>query len=175
MELLISAADVIDIAITAKNFRADYIRDSMIEIAQENYLLPVLGSRTEEAATDNIYNHLMATPYANLTAEYKTLIDEYIKPALAYYVKYLIMPDVYAQMTNVGIQQNNMEYSQTVSNADKNAARAQAKECADVYIQKMIRLLETSTGTSYQLYSSCSNSKNRYVNKGGLIFKKRRG
>jgi hypothetical protein len=172
MELLINAADVILYAIPGKNLRQEWIKDSVIILVQEKYLLPLIGNKHESVITDNLYNRLVGTPYSSLTDDEKTLVDEYIKPMLCFYVKHQILPDIFAQMTNLGVQQNNTEHSSSVSNSDKNILRAQAKEDAETYADILIRYLNDNEAL-FPLYNCGDNKRTKISHVGGIIFKRK--
>ena len=170
-EKLITAQEVIDLAIPSTKVRTGFIKDAIIDIAQQDFIYPVLGEYYQTEKADNIYNMITETPYADLAAKYKTLITDYIKPALAFYIKYLIVPDIFAQITNVGVQQNDTENSHSVTAKDKDMLRSQAKKNAETLMAKLTRYLNNSD--DFPEYSSATNKFNTISHKGGLIFKRR--
>ena len=74
--MLITAREVIEVAyITLLD--DNLIKEDIIDTAEKTYIKPVL--------TESLYNNIIANP-----GSYTTLIDEYIKPCLAFFAKYLI-------------------------------------------------------------------------------------
>jgi hypothetical protein len=169
-KLLITAAKVIELAIPNQNFREEWITASAIKIAQENFILPVLGSYSDRSG---LYDYLVDTE--TLAAEYKTLHEDYIWPALAFYVKYQITPDVFTQLTNIGLMSNSTDNSQTVSKTDKEVYRAQAKQDGDTLITAMLNYLNLdSNSDKFQEWSRGSNVQEQVNYSGGIIIRKKR-
>jgi hypothetical protein len=74
--MIISKADIIRLAYIT-NIDENLIKDDIIELVINSYLIPILGEPFYVEITTN------SVPYASL-------IDKYIKPFLAHWVKYLL-------------------------------------------------------------------------------------
>lgn len=74
--MLITIREVIELAYITL-IDDNLIKDEIIDAAEKTWIKPVL--------TTDLYNDVISNP-----GGYSTLIDPYIKPCLAFYVKYLI-------------------------------------------------------------------------------------
>ena len=108
--LLITQTKVIEISFNEQNFGTAKIKDCDILVAQLNHIKPIIGN--------DFYYDLLAN-IDNLSDDYKNLMDNYLLPCLAYYTKYVAMPDIVNSLSNKGVQLLNSEFSQ----------HAQPKEC----------------------------------------------
>jgi len=137
---LITAAEVVTLAFSDKNFLTGKILAAHINIAHEGFLRPLLG--------DDFYNHLTTE---TLTADDVILVNNYLKAPLAMYVRYIILPDVIAHMSNTGAQL--VVPQGTISASDRQAGtlREQAKANAEILMASAIRYIETNY-TLFPLY-----------------------
>jgi hypothetical protein len=74
--MIISKSDIISLAYIT-NIDETLIKDDVIELAVQSHLIPILG--------ETFYNEILYNSIA-----YSSLLDKYIKPFLAHYVKYLL-------------------------------------------------------------------------------------
>jgi hypothetical protein len=74
--MLISISDIISLAYIT-NIDEKLIKDEVIDLVIQTYLVPVL--------TESFYTEITIDPNS-----YTDLIDKYIKPCIAFYVKYLL-------------------------------------------------------------------------------------
>jgi len=88
--MLISQTDLIAIAFN-RGIDTDRIMDSDINVAQWKYIRPAL--------TDDLYTDLI-----NNLSDYDGLM-EYVKPALAYYVKFISFEELAFEFSNRGVFQ----------------------------------------------------------------------
>lgn len=95
MSALITAQEVIDIAFASNtNMSPESISDVVIHIAERKYIKPALGG---------LYDELQ-------TKQYHKFAEEYIKPALAYFVKCEVMPSLAVSLGNNGIALASPQY-----------------------------------------------------------------
>ena len=128
---LVTATEVNQIAFITPIDSA-LILEEIIQIAETKYIIP--------AITKPVYDDLSVHP-----GIYATLISEYIKPYLAYCVKYLL----YSQY-----------YSETLSTSNLDKSREEIVNDTNVIIQAKKDLLKTHlTSGIYPLY--CSPVKKR--------------
>ena len=164
--LFISAQQVIDLSLSERpNFKADKIRDAIILAAQEEWIRPVLG--------DAFYHHLRQELLTELSENNTILIENFLRPCLAFYVKYLALPDLENPLTNKGSQELFGQQSKAVSKEDKAVKRGVAKQTADTLAGVLKRFIE-SNKTVFTLYQEENNVKNRVSIRGGVILRKRK-
>ena len=98
-DLLITAAEVLETAFPSNEYVPEgMIVPARIETAQLGFLRPVFGK---------LYDKLGEEPYA-------AFCRTYIKPALAYYVRYLMVDEQCAAIGAAGIRQNKSAYTEAV-------------------------------------------------------------
>ena len=103
MANLITAQEVIELAFAENsNMREESISDTSIRIAEIKYIKPVFG---------NMYS-MLGTTYATFT-------NEYLKPALAYFVKCEIVSSIAIDMSNSGIAVANPQYQSAASDKQR--------------------------------------------------------
>lgn len=111
--LLITQQEIVNIAFSPRETMSpDFIRPSKIDIAQEHFVRPRIGDKIFEMLTDG---------------QYEKLNDYYIKPALAYFIRFTIIEELAVQLGDQGAivftggdDQNNSNQLQT-ENLDKNS------------------------------------------------------
>nr|AKH47530.1 hypothetical protein [uncultured marine virus] len=123
---LITATEVISLAFDSGFDKADKITDLTIESTEWEYI--------REALTENLYNDVVL----NTGSEYDNFITTYLKPCLAYYVKYNSMDNIWMQATNRGINTPNAENATTVTSTDKVNYKTSVLNTANVLCNKMI-------------------------------------
>lgn len=158
MNKLISASEVISKAFIDQNINTAKIKDAYIEVAQESYLRPILG--------DDFYDEVLAN---YTTSPYSTLVAQ-LKSALAFYVKYIALPEIMVSVTDKGALLAQSSSNQPLDAKGRGDVRATALQMADNYAKIAIRWLESdSIIGSYPGYSEGKNIQKRITRKGGLI------
>lgn len=85
---LIEAQEVIDIAFPGSStMRPENISDAVIHICEVKYIQPAFGAEL----------------FAALFDKYRDFADEFVKPALAYFVKCELIPSLSMQFSNGGV------------------------------------------------------------------------
>lgn len=160
MGLLISAQQVIDISFSNKNTIASLIKDTMIDSAQEDFMLPVLN---------DLYDVLVVDPSA-LTGDKKALLEDFIRPTLAYYVKYTVLPDMSIQATSKGTRTVDDQFTTAASDRDRAILMKKTRAIADSLRDKMIRFIEKKENKAkfpeYKLQENVINSSKSF---GGFV------
>ena len=133
------------------------IEDGLIHSVEVKHIRPLLG--------DDLYDDVLANPI-----NYTTLLT-YLKPILAQFVKFYILPQVYAEVSNTGINQvpgNNRTPAtpDTLSSMKQNAL-----DHADLHIQSLNKYLDDNSD-SYPLYYQSANPAIKYQIIGGIICEK---
>lgn len=159
---LITAQEVATIAFTEKNFLPAKISDSHIQVAQEGFIRPAIGSE--------FFDYLTSTTPAGV---YETLNDTYIKPALAWYVRYIILPELMVRATNTGVQLIGAQGTTDASDKQAGILREQAKANADILAGLAIRYLNTNSEL-FPYYNSGETKDNYSRVMGGIVFSKQR-
>jgi hypothetical protein len=160
MTLLITAADVVTLAFNDKNFLSAKIIDANIEVAQEALLRPALGDAFYESLTSGVP-----------AGDNATMVNSYLKKALAMYVKYVMLPEIMVHTSNTGMQV--VQPIGTVSATDKQSGtlRDQAKESANILLKSALRYIEANP-TKYPLYEYGDTIRATTRVMGGVIFSK---
>ncbi len=164
MAQLITATEIITLAFTNENVDPFAIKDTFIEISQEEHILPILD--------EDLYNEIVEqNDAATLTAENTTLLDDYIKPALAFYTKYEILDDLSVETTDKGLQVAESDFSRAANGQERGDMKNKAKKHADTFADKMTRFLNDSD--DYPLYSAGNSQRNIGGSFGGIIMRNR--
>lgn len=154
MNRFITAEDVIGMAFSRK-LNVNKIPDSFIETAQYKYIRPILG--------EDLYEAVEADP---TSATYATLMT-YIKPALAWWIKYLVLPEIYVEIADTGVKTITNQNAQNVSDQRLIEIRENSRIVAEDKIKQLTEYLEDSDLTDY--YGG-SNPDNTITVAGGIIF-----
>ena len=99
-------------------------KDSDIAAAEFEYIRPVL--------TENLYYAVVAD-----TSTYSTLINNYISPCLAYYVKSLLVESFYTEVSDRGINHLQGQNTQTVSSQARTDYKAEVLKKAQIFEEKL--------------------------------------
>lgn len=103
MRNLITAQEVIDLAFAENsNMMAESISDTAIRIAEIKYIRPAFG----------VMYPLLADKYADFT-------NDYVKPALAYFVKCEIVSSIAIDMSNSGVAVANPQYQSAATDKQR--------------------------------------------------------
>lgn len=167
LQRLMLPQEIIEIALIDKDVDVASFPDSFIEIAQEEHIFPVIGDQIN--ADDSLYGDIVQQNNdSTLTADNAILLNDYIKNALAFYVKYEIIEDISVRLTAQGLQENFTEFGRQVTSASRADLSAKVLNHANTYRDKMVRFLEDNLDL-YPKYKSGLNVTNRGTMVGGLI------
>ena len=152
-DLLITAAEVLETAFPSNEYVTEgMIVPARIETAQLGFLRPVFGK---------LYDKLGEEPYA-------AFCRTYIKPALAYYVRYLMVDEQCAAIGAAGVRQNKSAYTEAVPDSRLHRLRRQARNDADTLLDKAIDYVENNPAM-FPEYDPKENIRRRVLIKGGFI------
>ncbi len=127
MKTLILPREVVEIAFSPlEHVTEAAVTVPKIKAAELCHLEPALGE---------LYDALLEGKYEDFTRRY-------IKPALAYFVRYGVIPDLAVKITNSGAQTVYTDHTNAATDRQRDTARAQAKSDADAYLMRAIRELE---------------------------------
>lgn len=146
---LITVAEVHTEVIPDVNFDTTLLT-RYVFLAQTRYLKPLLG--------DDFYEELVSESNgATLTADNTAILDDWIKPMLAYFIMYLSLPQIRNEITEVGIMNNRSETSDASSNSDYASLRASMLDNGQTWvnnIKEFIKQAQEDDTTKYPLYCS---------------------
>jgi len=90
----------------------DALLEDFILAAQRQYLRPFLGK--------TFYNQILTQVAAStLTSDNSTLLNDYLKPMMSYYVVYDSFPSIAMNITSKGIMVNQSETALSASGSDR--------------------------------------------------------
>ena len=145
MAQLITASDVITIAFSGEmNISSDRVTTYHIDIAEKRYVIPRIGK--------DLYDALAAGSYTEL--------KDKIKPALAFYVKSIVLPEIKVLQTNMGIMQGQTDYAHPVGAEAYRMLISQTLTNADVIMDSVIDFLNES---EYEEYIKTTNVKFGFI------------
>ncbi len=149
MYKLINAEEIILIAFEDKNFSEEYIQDETILECQEINLPGTIGRelyeelQTQSSQGGSIY-----------TAENKFLVDNYLKKAIAYFVKAKLYPLMVAKLMNAGVITHRDQEDTQASSAINIASAINATVAsAEFWLRAAIHFMEQENQiNNYPLY-----------------------
>lgn len=150
---LITPAEVLALAFPSTECqREELVGETMIETARIRWLEPVLGALCAVLEEER----------------YKDFTDEYIKPALAYYVRYLALAECSAHVATFGVVQGYTAYAKTAPQETLTLLRKQARSLADTLLNKAVAHVENDP-ERFPEYDPEQNVGKRVLFKGGFI------
>ena len=138
-----------------------------VEVAQDTHIQNYLGGKLYNKMQDLILNNTI-DDVAN--ANYKTLLETYIKPMLIWYTQADYMPFSAFQISNGGVYRHNSENSQLASMEEINMLTRSALETAEFYTRRFMDYMDFNSEL-FPEYTSTANEEmhpDRDVNFGGI-------
>ena len=154
MNKMITAADVVTIAFN-RSLNANKISDSMILTAQYKYLRPVLTEDLDEAFEADVDG----STYTTL----KTFTDQ----ALAWWVKYLVLPELFVEVSDRGV--NILEGLNASSVTDQRFIDYR-EHVLTIAQEKSKQLTEHLYDSDYDGYVPGENPENNVIIAGNIVF-----
>jgi uncharacterized membrane protein len=155
MANLITAAEVITYAFD-RSVDTTKIKDTDIKAAEVKHILPMLG--------EDFYDAVVADQ-----TTYATLIG-YIKPVLAYWVAFYIMPRLWVETGTVGMARIQGQNRAVATNGEYEKARAAKQELAQLNTKTLTKYLSDNQ-SSYPLYFKGANPAERVRHVGGIVMR----
>jgi hypothetical protein len=168
MAAIITQAEVVSLALNNANINTALIKDSILEASELQHIKPLLRDVFYYDILQNAANYtelLSGGTYVDRQGYTRTFRG--LKKACAMYAKYELIPELYFQMTNLGLQVARSEFSSTGSDSQRAAYRLTVKSQADTLMNEVIEYLSEKRAT-YTLYRI--SDKRRVF--GGIIMKK---
>jgi len=131
------------------------IPDTLINVIQEKHIRPILG--------DDFYDAVIETP-----GTYSELID-LLKPLISFYVKYYILPNIYMEIADTGLNQIAGQNRNVSRDADLFMMRAATLDVCTLHSNAVYQHLKDNRD-DYPLYKHWKNPQKKIVIAGGIIF-----
>ena len=157
MNLLINSEEVLAAAFTpVERVSAGIISDAAIEAAQLRYLKPVFGGMYDKF----------------IEGEYADFVGEYLRDALAYYVKADMAGTLAVQFGGGGLFRPKNDHLSPATVHDAEAVRMAAKRIADTLLDRAVGVVEADPA-AFHGYAPGDNVRNRICLRGGVVIKGR--
>jgi len=106
-----------------------------VEVAQDVHIQNFLGTKLYEKIQTLITADTLDD---SANANYKTLLNSYIKPMLIWYSQYAYIPFAAFQISNGGVFKHTSESSESATKEEIDSLTAKAKDFADFYTNRFI-------------------------------------
>ena len=149
---LITAAEVTAMAMSHATMDSSIIDDNLILIAEITHLKEHLG--------DYFWGKLrqgQGSSYTHSEAE-TTLLNNYIKPCLAFYVKYEALNDMQYNTTSAGVMINEDDWSEAADSQEMSVLKDDTLRKANILRKDMMRwILDSDNDGVFPNYDSSEN------------------
>lgn len=138
-----------------------------VEVAQDTHIQNYLGGKLYNKMQELIINDTIDDA-AN--ADYKHLLETYVKPMLIWYTQADYMPFSAFQISNGGVYRHTSENSQLASMEELNMLTRSALETAEFYTRRFMDYMDFNS-VLFPEYTSTANEEmhpDRDVNFGGI-------
>lgn len=133
------------------------IPDGFIHAIEVKYILPILG--------EDFYDALVLTP-----GSYTALIA-LLKPVVAHYVRFELLPSIFVEISNTGLNKVPGNNRSAGTTEDLGSMRQSTLDIAGMYVTSTTKYLDDNY-TAYPLYYRGTNPENRVEIMGGIIMQK---
>lgn len=154
---LVTKAEIIA-AVFTRSVTESRIQTDLLEVVQHKYLRPILG--------EDFYDAVIASP-----SSYTALLT-YIKPVLFWYAKYLILPELRYEISDLGTNQLQIDRATPLTDEGFAMIRDQALIIAEEKVKILNEYLYDNMA-SYPLYYISQNSAENVSIVGGIIMRKK--
>lgn len=138
-----------------------------VEVAQDTHIQNYLGGKLYNKMQELIINDTIDD---SGNADYKYLLEAYIKPMLIWFTQADYMPFSAFQISNGGVYRHNSENSQLASMEEINMLTRSALETAEFYTRRFMDYMDFNS-VLFPEYTSTANEEmhpDRDVNFGGI-------
>ena len=161
---IITAQEVMDYTTLDLGFDIDYFTNYILS-TQRKYVRDLLGK--------DYYDEILTqVAGASLTADNTIIVNDFLKPMLAHYIIFEVMPAVRTQFVNQGAMSNDTEFSDGANSFDYSGMRNFFSSEGDLWKKQTdqhIKDEKKDDSTKYPLYQNCSETLPQ-TNKRGFIF-----
>jgi len=164
--LFISILDLKKKSILSGNVDPDKIIQ-FVEVAQDTHIQNYLGGKLYDKMQTLILDDTISDAG---NADYKTLLDEYIKPMLIWFTQSDYMPFAAYQVSNGGVFKHRSENSDSITTEELNILVRRATETAEFYTRRFMDYMDFNSHL-YPEYLESSNEDmhpDKDVNFGGI-------
>ena len=164
--LFISIQDLKKKSILSGNVDPDKIIQ-FVEVAQDTHIQNYLGGKLYDKMQTLILDNTISDAG---NADYKTLLDEYIKPMLIWFTQSDYMPFAAYQVSNGGVFKHRSENSDSITTEELNILVRRATETAEFYTRRFMDYMDHNSHL-YPEYLESSNEDmhpDKDVNFGGI-------
>jgi hypothetical protein len=154
MNKMITASEVVDIAFN-RQINSSKINDSLILSAQYKYLRPVL--------TEDLYEAFESDVDGSAYSALKVYTDQ----ALAWWVKYLVLPELFVEVSDRGVKLLEGLNAESVNDQRFINYREHTREIAE---DKTRQLTEHLYDSDYDGYIASRNPDNNIIIAGNIVF-----
>ena len=156
MAALLTDNEILTLAF-AREIDVKRVPTGLVEALQLKHVKPILQK--------DFYNALIAAP-----TSYTSLVAK-IKPYLAYMAKYYILPDIYVESSNSGVNRIQGNNRQNANSSELGLLLDQTLKLADIFLDQLNEFLYDNQ-TDYPLYVHSLNKSAGIEIVGGMIFEK---
>jgi hypothetical protein len=136
--LFITTTDLKKRSIISGNLDPDKIVQ-FIEVAQDTHIQNYLGGKLYKKMQTLITGNTIGQAG---NADYKTLLDDYIKPMLIWFAQADYIPFAAFQISNGGVYKHRSENSDTASMEEVNMLARRAMETAEFYTRRFMDYMD---------------------------------
>ena len=154
---LLTRDDIVTLAFN-REIQAEKIKTEMIDAVQERHIMPVLG--------ETFYDLVVAAPTSY------TAVVNLIKPIVAYFVKYYIIPQIFVELSTTGANVLTGQNRSRASEGEVNELRNAALDAAAMHLRRLSKYLDDNSET-YTDYYKTANADEQIEIAGGIIFEKK--
>jgi len=147
--ILLSEATLKQRSIVQDNVDMKVISPAIIDV-QEEYVLPLLGTALYNDLLDKVRNSTM-------TAEYTTLLDDYLTRVMIWYCRFELPMDMNYKYFNKSVGVQNADNMNPASIDELQYVLNRAKNKAEWYAERATKFLRANT-TIYPLYLNQPNA-----------------
>ncbi len=154
MNVMITPAEVVALAFgCGSELLCGEITEATIVAAERKYLVPVWGAKMVEKMK---------------AGDYAALVEEWVRPALALYVKRLVLPSLAVKVGVAGVVSYLGEGFERVDEATLARLLRRTKADADALIDKAVEVVEASP-EEYPDYCATDNVRHRVNVASGVV------
>lgn len=124
-----------------------------IEVAQDTHIQNYLGGLLYKKLQTLILNGTISD---SGNADYKLLLDDYVKPMLTWFTQSSYLPFAMYQISNGGVFKHRSENSETISLEEMRMMLAKVTETAEFYTRRFVDYMDYNS-TLYPEYISSTN------------------
>lgn len=148
----VTASEVIQTSFTNQATDTALISDTILDIAELAHIKPELGlDFYEELKTQN-HN-------SSLTSDNSTLVTDFLKPALCWFVRFEVMNEIQYNTTSAGLVVNDSDFSSPANVEQFNQMKSDTFRKAKVLLDDMIAFIQHEDQTGkYPLFGTDGDS-----------------